>query len=158
QLGIAHMMYVGDFGNSFQYTANANLWMEQLIEYNSRVDGVRVCPLASDPTTQPDFSAGYAYGRADQMWKWAPTVTNYMGSYGFNGWLYSGTYTLADGGLVGTPDSWKYGKHVGKPDNVPLFCDSIWIDAWPLENKGPSKDLYNGNGAKDYLTRFTIAR
>src|SRR5580658_3375829 len=43
QLGIAQVMYVGDFGRSFQYTANTNLWMAELIDYDGRVNQVRVC-------------------------------------------------------------------------------------------------------------------
>ena len=30
QLALAHTMYIGDFNNSFQYTANQNLWMADL--------------------------------------------------------------------------------------------------------------------------------
>ncbi len=159
QLGLAHAMYAGDFGRSFQYTANANLWMALLVDYDGHVDAVRACPLAKDPTTKPDFYPGDAYGTADQMWKWAPggTTTNW-GSYGYNGWLYTGNYTLSDGSLMGTPDSWKYGDKVLRTSEVPLFTDSVWIDAWPIETKPPATDLYNGDGTKEYMTRFTIAR
>jgi prepilin-type N-terminal cleavage/methylation domain-containing protein len=157
QLGIAHVMYVGDFARSFQYTANANLWMAMLQNYDARVDKVRVCPLASNPTTRTDDSVEYTYGRADQMWKWAPSTTNYVGSYAFNGWLYTGSYSVAD--LLGAPSSWQYGAQGGitTPSNVPLIADAVWVDGWPIETQGPSKDLYNGNAAVD-MGRFTIAR
>jgi prepilin-type processing-associated H-X9-DG protein len=33
----------------------------------------------------------------------------------------------------------------------------MWIDGWPKESEGPSKDLYNGNANTD-MGRFTVAR
>lgn len=157
QIGIAHAMYVGDFGKSYQYTANANLWMAMLLEYDSHVDQVRVCPVASAPTTRTDYSANYTYGRADQMWKWAPSTTNFFGSYAFNGWLYTGSYNVSD--LLGAPSGWKYGSdaNVAQPVSVPLNADAMWVDGWPTETEGPAKDLYNGNASED-MGRFTIAR
>src|SRR5208282_2604957 len=45
------------------------------------------------------------------------------------------------------------------PSTTPLFGDSMWIDGWPLETQGPSKDLYNGNGTVGQdMGRFTLAR
>ena len=157
QLGLAHAMYTGDFGKSFQYTANANLWMAQLLDYNSKVTKVTVCPTASDATTRTDYSAQYTYGRADQTWKWAPSSTNYTGSYAFNGWLYTGTYSVAD--LLGLPNSWEYtGEgNITQPSNVPMMADAMWVDGWPAETQGPAADLYNGNASVD-MGRFTIAR
>lgn len=157
QLAVAHAMYTGDFGKSFQYTASANLWMATLLEYHARVDAVRACPLATIPTTRTDFSPQYTYGAGDQMWKWAPTVTPYQGSYAYNGWLYSGAYNVTD--LLGTPNEWKYPGEAAIKNtvNVPLFGDAMWIDGWPIETQGPPKDLYKGN-ANTGMGRFGIAR
>jgi prepilin-type N-terminal cleavage/methylation domain-containing protein len=159
QLGVAHSMYVGDYGRSFEYTANANLWMAMLLSYHAQVDAVRTCPSASLPTTRTVYSPQYTYGAADMMWKWAPTVTPYQGSYAYNGWLYSGAIPVAD--IIGTPAEWKYGGEasIKKAVDTPLLADGIWIDGWPVETKGPSKDLYNGNGSAGLgFGRFTIAR
>jgi prepilin-type N-terminal cleavage/methylation domain-containing protein/prepilin-type processing-associated H-X9-DG protein len=156
QLGLANAMYAGDFGHNIQYTANANLWMALLLEYDAHVNGVRVCPLASEPTTRTDASVSYTYGRADQTWNWAPSTTKYVGSYAYNGWLYSGTYSVMD--LLGAPNTWEYtSPTIVKPSNVPLLADAMWVDGWPQETEGPAKDLYNGN-ANDDMGRFTIAR
>jgi len=156
QLGFAHTLYVGDFGQDFQYTANQNLWMAAFLVYDANVDQVRICPLASNPTTRTVISALYTYGTADQMWKWGPYGTNYWGSYAFNGWLYSGNYSVSD--LLGAPASWKYSRGpVQGSDQVPVFGDAMWIDGWPMEAQVPSQDLYNGNGNVD-MGRFTIAR
>jgi prepilin-type N-terminal cleavage/methylation domain-containing protein len=157
QLGIAHAMYTGDFHKSFQYTANANLWMAQLLDYNSKATNITYCPMASTPTTRTDYSVEYTYGRADQAWHWAPSLPTYGGSYTFNGWLYTGTYSTSD--LLGLPDSWEYStdSSITQPTTVPLIADGMWVDGWPTETEGPSKDLYNGNADED-MGRFTLAR
>jgi prepilin-type N-terminal cleavage/methylation domain-containing protein/prepilin-type processing-associated H-X9-DG protein len=158
QLSLAHVMYVGDYNKSFEYTGNKDLWMAMLLTYHAQVNAVRVCPLAATPSTRNmPTPPAYIYGASDQMWNWALSGTNYQGSYAFNGWLYTGTYTVAD--LLGTKNSWKYSGEsaVKNPSNTPLFGDAMWIDGWPRETEGPSKDLYNGNGNGD-MGRFTIAR
>jgi prepilin-type N-terminal cleavage/methylation domain-containing protein/prepilin-type processing-associated H-X9-DG protein len=157
QLSLAYMMYVGDFNASFQHIANNDLWMVNLMAYHGQVNQVRVCPQANLPTTRNVFSPVYTYGAADQMWNWSPYGTVYQGSYAFNGWLYNGVYAVAD--TLGTSDSWKYLKEssVQNSSNTPLFGDGMWIDGWPKESEGPSKDLYNGNANTD-MGRFTIAR
>ena len=158
QLSISHSMYTSDFGRSFEYTANYNLWMAELFSYQAQVDKIRMCPVASTPSTRVVPTPGtYVYGAADMMWKWAPSTTNYQGSYGLNGWLYTGSYSVSD--LLGLPDSYKFGSEstIATPANTPLFADEMWVDGWPVETQGPSKDLYNGNGDID-MGRYTIIR
>jgi prepilin-type N-terminal cleavage/methylation domain-containing protein len=157
QLSLAYTMYLADFNKSFQHVANDDLWMADLLTYHAKVAECRICPLASNPTTRTIASTSYTYGAADQMWRWTPYGTKYEGSYGFNGWLYSGTYTTTD--ILGTPASWKYSLEsaVKNTSNTPLFGDAMWIDGWPREAESSSKDLYNGNGGMQ-MGRFTIAR
>ena len=163
QLDIAHAMYVGDFNKSFQYpnptltgTANENLWMATLLAYQANVSNVRTCPVANTPTTRTVSSLQYTYGAGDMMWNWSPYGTVYQGSYAFNGWLYTGDYSQTDVPNIAT---WGFlnGSSVQQPANTPLFADAIWVDGWPQETEGPSKDLYNGNG-DTFMGRFTIAR
>jgi prepilin-type N-terminal cleavage/methylation domain-containing protein len=157
QLGIAHTMYVDDYRTEFEYISNTNLWMAALIDYQSKVDKIRACPVANTPTTQSPFNVGYNYGTADQEWDWYPRGTNYYGSYAYNGWLYAGSYSVED--LLGTPSSWRYTSPsaVRHTTLTPVFADAIWVDGWPNEYDGPSKNLYLGNGSDD-MGRFTIAR
>jgi prepilin-type N-terminal cleavage/methylation domain-containing protein/prepilin-type processing-associated H-X9-DG protein len=158
QLSMAEIMYISDFNKSFEYTSSKDLWMETLLAYYAQVSAVRACPLASTPSTRTvPTPPAYVYGAADQMWNWAQNGTNYQGSYAYNGWLYTGTYSVAN--LLGTPSSWKFlgAASVKNVSNTPMFGDSMWIDGWPKESEGPSKDLYNGNGNTD-MGRFTIAR
>jgi prepilin-type N-terminal cleavage/methylation domain-containing protein len=157
QLGISHAMYVGDYNREFQYTANANLWMALLLTYHAQVKQIRACPAASAATTRTVASPQYTYGDAAHMWNWSPAVTNYQGSYAYNGWLYSGNYSVSD--LLGAPENWKYANPTTIPRtaNTPLFADAMWIDGWPQESEGPSTDLYNGNANQD-MGRFSLAR
>lgn len=159
QLALANIMYCDDFQSSFPHLGGNDLWMADLLAYHSQVNAIRVCPLASNPTTQTLSSPTYTYGAADQMWNWSPYGTVYQGSYGFNGWLYGGTYTVND--TLGLPDSWKYPKISAVPTatTTPLFADAVWIDGWPRETGGPAKNLYLGNaGGSSEIARFTTAR
>lgn len=158
QLGLAHSMYLGDFNKSFEYTYNENLWMATLLAYYANVNALRTCPVAANATTRTVLSPQYTFGAGDQMWKWVPYQTNYQGSYTFNGWLYSGSYSVS-GVVVGASDSWKYGTEasVNKSSTTPVFTDGVWVDGWPLETEGPAIDLYNGS-QDTFMGRYTIAR
>ena len=156
QIGIANTMYVGDFRTDFSYDIT-RLWIDNLLTYNARVSQIIVCPVANNKTTRADYSLEYTYGTGDMKWNWAPTSTNYTGSYAYNGWLYSGTYNVSDTAL--TSASWHYGSEssIVHPVTVPLLADAIWTDGWPKETDKPSLDLYKGNADVD-MGRFTIAR
>lgn len=168
QIGIAHTMYLGDFGRSYTYDAS-HLWIENLLVYNSHASNIVVCPVASNPTTRTDYSPQALYGRADQRWYWASTTPSYTGSYAYNGWLYSSPNLFPSGGnpgigpmdILGAAPSWQYRTEasVSTPTSVPILADSVIWDSFPFESQGPSKDLYSGNASvgKD-MGRYTIAR
>ena len=154
QLGVAHEMYISEGGREFDKSDTQNLWMAMLMVYQGNVDKIRDCPLATSPTTRNFISTLYTFGAADQTWKWAPYGTNYYGSYGYNGWLYSGNYTAT----IIVRDDWRYTPStVLQPSQTPLFSDSVWVDGWPKETEGPAQDLYNGS-MYTYMGRVTIAR
>jgi len=159
QLGVSTAMYLGDYNKYFAKGNTTNLWIDTLLTYHAQVDAVRACPSASATSTQPQFPPYHHYGTADQMWTWQRDLNqiSFYGSYALNGWLYSGTY--AEDNLFGAPSSWKYSSEssVRSSANTPLFADSMWVDGWPRETQGPSKDLYSGNPKTD-MGRFTIAR
>jgi len=168
QIGIAHVMYVGDFGRSYPYDPG-RLWIENVLIYNSHASNIVVCPVANKPTTRTDFGPQALYGRGDQTWYWGAAAPGYVGSYAFNGWLYSSPNLFSPSGgigigpqdLFGASPSWQYKTEssVANPSSVPVMADSITWDSFPFETSGPSKDLYNGNAAvgKD-MGRYTIAR
>ena len=154
QLGIAHQMYVDDYGHEFDKTDTQNLWMAMLLTYQGNVDAIRACPLATTPSTRTYISSLYTFGAGDQTWKWGPYNTNYYGSYSYNGWLYYGDYNKT----IIVPAAEKYTpSSVLVPSMTPLFGDSVWVDGWPKETEGPATDLYNG-AEYTYMGRLTIAR
>jgi prepilin-type N-terminal cleavage/methylation domain-containing protein/prepilin-type processing-associated H-X9-DG protein len=158
QLGLAQAMYATDFGKSFLYEPN-NIWMGTLISYYAQANAVRLCPLASTPTTRTDYSLTYTYGTGNMAWNWSPYGTVYQGSYGLNGWLYSSYVEGTPSDLLGTPASWQYTSEASiiSPTTTPLFGDAIWVDGWAYETEGPAKNLYMGNANKD-MGRYTLAR
>jgi len=154
QLGIAHEMYVDDYGHEFDKSDTQNLWMAMLMTYQASVDKIRECPLATTASKRTFISTLYTFGTGDQTWKWGPYSTNYYGSYAYNGWLYYGNYNQT----IIVPVAEKYtAASVLKPSRTPLFCDSVWVDGWPKETEGPATDLYNG-AQYTYMGRLTIAR
>jgi prepilin-type N-terminal cleavage/methylation domain-containing protein len=162
QIGIAHTMYLGEYGKSYTYDPN-RLWIENLLVYNSHASNIVVCPVGSNPTTRTDFSPQALYGRGDQRWYWGYATPSYTGSYAYNGWLYSSPnlFTIGPGDLLGASPAWQYKSEssVTTPTTVPVLADSVIWDGFPIESQGPSKDLYSGNAAvgKD-MGRYTIAR
>src|SRR5208282_2614903 len=154
QLAIAHVMYVQDFANEFDKTDTQNLWMAMLLAYQGNASQIRNCPMAASPSTRTYISTLYTFGTGDQLWKWGPYNTNYFGSYGYNGWLYTGDYSAT----IIVPSASKYtASSVMKTTTTPLFSDSVWVDGWPQETEGPGPDLYNGS-LFTHMGRVAIAR
>ena len=50
QMGVAHFMYVNDFGKTVPYTAYGDLWMRAYIEFQANVNKIRLCPRAQENT------------------------------------------------------------------------------------------------------------
>lgn len=114
-------------------------WMSQLRPYYSNTHNFRLCPKTKVPdenwragTTFHAWSARYQGGDS-------ALVLGDYGSYGISDWAYCP--------LPGTPDSeiWMGGQKdywggpygMKNPDNVPLFFDCIWTDAWPNDDCDP---------------------
>jgi prepilin-type N-terminal cleavage/methylation domain-containing protein/prepilin-type processing-associated H-X9-DG protein len=165
QLDLGHEMYIEDYNSEFYYSDPADLWMAELISYQggiavtqANVRAISVCPLAPSPTKRTYESSGYLFGAGDLEWDWAPYKTNFFGSYGFNGWLYSGNYETTI--IVPTAEKYSTPATVMHPADTPVFSDSVWVDGWPKETDGPGTDLYNGaiGAQSSMMSRRTIAR
>ncbi len=152
QLGLAGIMYATDFGKALPYQNKVgDIWLAPLLDNYSRVDAIRLCPLATE--VKPGTS-WYAMDMKS-AWKWAslvPGSTNvYTGSYGMNGWLYSDV-----GDYNGPPYFGNFGA-ITKPAATPFFCDAIWCDFWCSANDGPAINLSRGSLSPDF-GRITIGR
>jgi prepilin-type N-terminal cleavage/methylation domain-containing protein/prepilin-type processing-associated H-X9-DG protein len=167
QLGTAAIMYEQDNG-AIGYGGSATVWLASLISYYSKVETVRLCPVAQVPRSLT--TTGTQQGTAANAWVWAaggvsPSPTN-TGSYALNGWFYDKNSPANP--TQYQPDNPK-GSYFAKdtsviyPVTTPLFVDAVWPDMWPLPTDVPSNpfDLYNavGNvGGPGPMTRACIAR
>jgi prepilin-type N-terminal cleavage/methylation domain-containing protein len=163
QLALDSVMYVGEGGKPAGYgTSNypGGTWMGSLMEY-AQQKGFLLCPNA--PLRGPP-SASDAMGSAEAAWvRWtSDQQTMFSGSYGYNGWLYSG------GTVDGLSDStinqqffFQRESNIQNPSQTPVFLDENWVDLWPLEIDHPARNLYKGSSFHDHydeMGRATISR
>ena len=74
------------------------------------------------------------------------------GSYGLNGWLYSGK------GFPNSQDSYKFENENELPIQTPVFADSIWVDFGPRATNPPARDVYQGATGAPNMARLSIPR
>jgi type II secretory pathway pseudopilin PulG len=126
-----------------------DLWMDDLIRAGT-TPVIRFCPEAMELAP---LGAGNLLqaGTAHTAWTWVNYRTNVQlsGSYAFNGWLY-GDLWRADQPAVILPRMWK--------DDVPVFCDSMWVDASPSSTDSPPVDLYLGASGPYDMERICLDR
>jgi prepilin-type processing-associated H-X9-DG protein len=121
------------------YDAWPALWMARLLVNYSAIHHVRYCPSAPErPASKLDRGVGGGY--VNRSWIVDGGGTNYfMGSYALNGYLYSDDpYATARFRIRNESD-------MQQPSMTPFFADSIWVDAWPLTNDLPARNLFNGD-------------
>src|SRR5215831_6551292 len=75
QITLAAFMYQQDTGKSLDYTITETLWMKTLIDYDIRVNAVRLCPAAA---TRPKNMSS-TEGNAAAPWNWSSVITNLLG-------------------------------------------------------------------------------
>ncbi len=162
QLTLASYSYATDSGSHATYDDTNNpheLWMG--MGYYGNQKKILICPVTREPTPMIYENSP---GAADIQWVWnyqwtlnLPGGTNFLGSYALNGWLYD----RATGGGKDHPDFMMSKQDmIQKPSATPVFFDSGWVDAWPLEDDPPNTDLYHGTFMRDELgmQRATMAR
>jgi prepilin-type N-terminal cleavage/methylation domain-containing protein/prepilin-type processing-associated H-X9-DG protein len=157
QLATANSLYATDFNAYIPWfyggaSISGHTWMESLLPYHANSLAVRFCPCASS-TNAATIAGGY--GTAENPWYWNQTPTAF-GSYGYNGWLYSGPTTYGDSDKYFRKES-----AIQKSSQTPAFYDSTWVDAWPeVADTAPSPaNLYSPMPSYDIgMVRFLIAR
>lgn len=135
------------------YLPFENFWMEILTKYHGDVGDVRQCP-----ETRKLKSNGWG----STFTCWGPTsggfIRHHWGSYAINGWMYDMGW---DGVHHVGVDHMDYETiHVKHPSDVPVFCDSAWVDAWPRETHDPpaSYDEMLVSHNRNSMGRVCIAR
>lgn len=162
QLTTAAIMYQQDTGRSIEYNVTEQLWMQTLSSYNSRVDAVRLCPVAA---VRPPRPTDPTAGTATAPWYWSLNMDQYnytnTGSYAINGWMYY--YETKNNGIStwispsDLPKFFQKDSAVAQPSLTPFFMDSIWPDTWPEATDLPPSDLFLGN-VNSSLGRVCLAR
>jgi len=136
QWGLIWYFYTEDSDGKFNVgayegSAAANDWPVTLLPYYRDKGKLALCPSA----TLPMVSSGPFEYRA---WNWDasgwgdlrakdPTIRD-RGSYGENEWICN---------REGDDRYWRDLRRIKNADNVPLFFDCAYIDAFPLHTQGP---------------------
>jgi len=158
QVTLAAFMYQQDSGKSLDYTVTETLWMKTLMDYDIRVNAVRLCPMASKRPKGWTATEGHAAA----PWNWSSVMTNLLGSYSINGWFYYYETGNANGVSRWIPASEKAkffqrDSAVPFPATSPFFMDALWPDTWPGIGDLPPTDLYLGTSGTS-LGRLALAR
>jgi prepilin-type N-terminal cleavage/methylation domain-containing protein/prepilin-type processing-associated H-X9-DG protein len=150
QLTFASYIYATDSGSHATYSNPKVLWMG--------ADGfvpntkILICPGTSERQPTPTFGFG---GAADKTWTWVQGTNTFVGSYAINGWLYD----RAEYAALAHPEfMMSRQSDIQKPSQTPVFCDSLWVDGWPLETDRPSPNLYGGTFGETGMSRHAIPR
>ena len=111
-------------------------WQCVLRPYYTDIGELRCCPAAVKPAV-PEGGGYGSSGSTFLAWGVFNDAVRFAepgdyGSYGLNGWLYSGRPFVP-------PDKnyWKGYHNVPHPSNVPLILDCLWIDGWPSPTNAP---------------------
>lgn len=146
QMNIAYAMYMQDSPRAIAYSSTAALWMKTLIEYQSSVAEIRLCPVAAD---RRGLSTTIKEGDAKTPWFWNTIADPKLnqGSYAMNGWLYEWQVGSGIENWVSASDSGKFyarDTSITRPTETPTFFDAIWPDTWPKITDQPPLDLSKG--------------
>jgi prepilin-type N-terminal cleavage/methylation domain-containing protein/prepilin-type processing-associated H-X9-DG protein len=161
QMDLAYIMYQQDFGKAIEYNSINVLWMKTLIDYQSQVASIRLCPTADTTNSTGNF------GDAKSAWHWGAANNPLLdtGSYTLNGWLYAFDNNLT-GALPGLANSeayfFKKESSIMQPVSTPVFMDGMFPDCWPTHANLPPPDTFNGtkniSGNPGGLQRICLAR
>lgn len=158
QLALGESLYVTDHGAPFGYPGPGKVWLDILRDTYAKVDKVRICPMTKDvPINQ---RGGQMDGSVDTTWNWWANSgnTNDYGSYTINGFFYAGGWiTSQPDGYLDYRFAFIKESVINRPSLTPVFCDSMWVDAWPQTNSPPWPNLAKGTW-RTQMGRITIAR
>ena len=159
QLQLSTFLYMQDNDKSLTYNGpGGDLWISLLATNYAAIDASRVCPTAPE-VTLAQRKDNQTSGRVNRTWRWPSggSSKEWQGSYALNGWFYNGDTPFFPKG-----DSRFYLKDTSVlyPVLTPVAADSVWVDAWPLKDNLPGKNLFTGD---DYMgngdmSRLTIPR
>lgn len=137
QWGLSYAMYIDDnngnffsgrIGGTFDGTDFGRYWRTIMKPYSKNVK-MWLCPQASKP--QP--GGGIPQGMWTHVaWQFQEDV----GSYGLNGWILNPPPDVTAVYNHPVSDHWRTSQVKGA-NNIPVFTDMWWVDAWPQETDQP---------------------
>ena len=148
QWGSVFSMYADGNGGHFMagwmgfaLTKPNDQWPEALRPYY--LDGnLRLCPNAIKPVSWRSASNIWPMSKSgawgvfpEVVESWSATPGDY-GSYGINAWACDPLEDSTGYTNLGQEVYWR-GPSVRRAANVPIFGDSVWMEAWPLPTEGP---------------------
>jgi len=160
-------MYAEDYDGKFPSGESAQgfWWIAQLDEkYQSyKLNPLWFCPTAQEPITDehgitiPTFNIFNAWGIYTRSTYANLCRDGIAGSYGLNGYVLStDPGTTFEGGRR-TDDNWR-GPHVKGGNFVPLFCEALRFDFWPIATDPPAAGEYDMWQGTNHMARCAINR
>lgn len=134
QMAMAGFMYSTDYGSMNYDTTGSSIWLNSLLSYQGQVANIRYCPVATLDAVPPALSTSQQW-QGTAAYAWGYNYATNAGSYTLNGWLYSENANST--GLAAAQTTVGQAGMFGKVGNVrhtsqtPMFCDGIWLDAFP---------------------------
>lgn len=121
-------------------------------------DGMAVifCPSTRDPQAP----MGGSWGSAGNSWRYHVTPYNAEGSYALNGWIGGWTFEQMEEYSTLPIELKGFSFRDSPPGraDIPVFCDAIWVDAFPQDWQTPPIDLYGGGEDNVGFSRICIDR
>jgi len=159
--GLIYKLYTDDYGGYFPEGWGKNettLWPNALRDYYKDNWDMLFCPTATkEMENSNDWGTFKAAFRTLQTSNGGSY--RYVFSYGNNSWT---DYMHGPRGDRLEEWFWKSAVNVKRPDNVPVFGDSTWHDAWPRHTDNPSATMdafgIGDRGTTGELNHFCINR
>jgi len=159
--GLLFKLYTDDNNGYFNRgwdVGEAALWMNALRPYYKDNWEMLLCPTATKlMENSSDWGTFKAASRTIQT-PYRGTY-QYIFSYSINSWT---NYMTADRGDRPLEWFWRNVNNVKGTNNIPVFGDATWHDAWPLDTDPPSEypDAYGigDRGTTGEINHFCINR
>jgi prepilin-type N-terminal cleavage/methylation domain-containing protein/prepilin-type processing-associated H-X9-DG protein len=138
------------------------LWMNALRPYY-KDEKMRLCPTATREVANPSdwgtFKAWFANFPNRYPTPSEDAQKHFIGSYSTNNWI---DYMVADRGARKKEWFWKNTQNLQKANEVPLFGDNTWHDAWPTDTDAPVPSPFDygwgDKGTTGEMNQFCIDR
>ena len=159
--GLLFKLYTDDHDGSFNEGWNVGevaLWMNALRPYYKDNWDMLLCPMATrEVANASDWGTLKAWWRSVDLP--GGGQYRYVGSYSINSWT---NFMTADRGDRVKRYFWKNAYGVKNLNNIPVFADSTWHDAWPLPHDNPPEFPdefgWGSQGTSDEMKHFCIDR